>query len=115
MSSCVYSSCTSGPTTLWGSSPKDFGRRSIRRTSAEMSLRSYQSRSRAQRRCASAVCAAGLAVGVMFWTASTLAQESGAAPPLSLEFKIPLGHVAGRIDHMAVDLARRRLFVAELG
>jgi DNA-binding beta-propeller fold protein YncE len=35
--------------------------------------------------------------------------------PLQLEAKIPLGQVAGRIDHMAVDLARRRLFVAELG
>lgn len=34
---------------------------------------------------------------------------------LQLEAKIPLGEVAGRIDHMAVDLARRRLFVAELG
>jgi YVTN family beta-propeller protein len=29
--------------------------------------------------------------------------------------KIPLGNVKGRIDHMAVDLAGRRLFVAELG
>jgi hypothetical protein len=35
--------------------------------------------------------------------------------PLLLEGKIPLGSVAGRIDHMAIDLARRRLFVAELG
>jgi DNA-binding beta-propeller fold protein YncE len=35
--------------------------------------------------------------------------------PLQLEAKIPLGHVAGRIDHMAVDLPRQRLFVAELG
>ena len=35
--------------------------------------------------------------------------------PLRLEAKIPLGNVAGRIDHMAVDLARKRLFVAELG
>jgi DNA-binding beta-propeller fold protein YncE len=34
--------------------------------------------------------------------------------PLVLEAKIPLGDVRGRIDHMAVDLARRRLFVAEL-
>jgi YVTN family beta-propeller protein len=34
---------------------------------------------------------------------------------LQLETKIPLGAVTGRIDHMAVDLARRRLFVAELG
>jgi YVTN family beta-propeller protein len=35
--------------------------------------------------------------------------------PLFFEGKIPLGSVAGRIDHMAVDLIRRRLFVAELG
>src|SRR6476660_6596765 len=34
---------------------------------------------------------------------------------LQLEAKIPLGEVSGRIDHMAVDLERRRLFVAELG
>jgi hypothetical protein len=37
-----------------------------------------------------------------------------AQTPLMLEAKIPLGDVRGRIDHMAVDLARRRLFVAEL-
>lgn len=35
--------------------------------------------------------------------------------PLTLEAKIPLGNVAGRMDHMAIDLARNRLFVAELG
>src|SRR5713101_656470 len=35
--------------------------------------------------------------------------------PLQLERKIPLGDVRGRIDHLAVDLKRRRLFVAELG
>jgi DNA-binding beta-propeller fold protein YncE len=34
---------------------------------------------------------------------------------LELEAKIPLGAVRGRIDHLAVDLARHRLFVAELG
>jgi DNA-binding beta-propeller fold protein YncE len=34
---------------------------------------------------------------------------------LALEAKIPLGAVSGRIDHLAIDLARRRLFVAELG
>ena len=34
---------------------------------------------------------------------------------LQLEAKIPLGPVRGRIDHMAMDLARGRLFVAELG
>src|ERR1700722_19115428 len=36
-------------------------------------------------------------------------------PALQLEAKIPLGNVRGRIDHMAVDLKRKRLFVAELG
>ncbi|WP_284261710.1 YncE family protein [Bradyrhizobium iriomotense] len=35
--------------------------------------------------------------------------------PLQLEAKILLGHVRGRIDHMAVDLKRQRLFIAELG
>src|SRR6478609_7148021 len=37
------------------------------------------------------------------------------AEPLRLEAKIALGAVAGRIDHMAFDLARKRLFVAERG
>jgi YVTN family beta-propeller protein len=45
--------------------------------------------------------------------------QSGAQPvdsePLRLETKIPLGDVRGRIDHMAIDLVRNRLFVAELG
>jgi DNA-binding beta-propeller fold protein YncE len=35
--------------------------------------------------------------------------------PLQLEAKIPRGSVRGRIDHMAVDLKRQRLFVSELG
>ena len=38
-----------------------------------------------------------------------------AGPPLVLEAKIPLGEVSGRIDHLAIDLKRQRLFVAELG
>jgi DNA-binding beta-propeller fold protein YncE len=37
------------------------------------------------------------------------------AETLQLEAKIPLGDVRGRIDHMAVDLKRKRLFIAELG
>lgn len=41
--------------------------------------------------------------------------ESGEGPPLRLEAKILLGDVRGRIDHMAIDLARHRLFVAALG
>jgi YVTN family beta-propeller protein len=41
--------------------------------------------------------------------------QTASAPPLQLETKIPLGDVRGRIDHMAIDIARQRLFVAELG
>jgi DNA-binding beta-propeller fold protein YncE len=40
---------------------------------------------------------------------------SAQTPPLQLETTIALGEVAGRIDHMAVDVRRQRLFVAELG
>jgi DNA-binding beta-propeller fold protein YncE len=47
-------------------------------------------------------------------TAQASAQSTGTSP-LQLEAKIPLGDVRGRIDHMAVDLKRQRLFVAELG
>ena len=47
--------------------------------------------------------------------AKDAAGESAEMPPLQLEAKIPLGDVHGRIDHMAVDLARHRLFVAALG
>jgi DNA-binding beta-propeller fold protein YncE len=42
-------------------------------------------------------------------------QQPVESMPLVLEAKIPLGDVRGRIDHMAIDLARQRLFVAELG
>ena len=41
--------------------------------------------------------------------------QAAASAPLQLEAKIPLGPVKGRIDHMAADVARQRLFVAELG
>jgi DNA-binding beta-propeller fold protein YncE len=41
--------------------------------------------------------------------------QPAATAQLQLEAKIPLGDVRGRIDHMAVDLKRQRLFVAELG
>ncbi len=43
------------------------------------------------------------------------AQPAAEPRPLSLETKIPLGEVRGRIDHMAIDPVRNRLFVAELG
>src|SRR5438132_10352684 len=51
---------------------------------------------------------------VSLWTAHAFAQAPMPAP-LQLESKIPLGDVSGRIDHLAIDLARKRLFVAELG
>jgi DNA-binding beta-propeller fold protein YncE len=47
-------------------------------------------------------------------TGTLLVDSSWAETPLLLEQKIPLGEVRGRIDHLAVDLKRNRLFVAEL-
>lgn len=35
-------------------------------------------------------------------------------PPLVVESRIPLGNISGRIDHLAFDAARQRLYVAEL-
>src|SRR5947209_5919587 len=47
--------------------------------------------------------------------AFTAAPAYADEPLLVLEQKIPLGKVGGRIDHLAVDIDRQRLFVAELG
>jgi YVTN family beta-propeller protein len=47
--------------------------------------------------------------------ANVAVAEPAETAPLQLEAKVPLGDVRGRIDHMAVDLKRQRLFVAELG
>src|SRR5690349_587283 len=46
---------------------------------------------------------------------SVMAKAQTAAAPLQLESKIPLGPVSGRIDHLAIDLRRQWLSVAELG
>lgn len=56
-------------------------------------------------------------VGIMLTCAAPLwnGRALAAEPPLALETTIPLDGVGGRIDHMAVDLKRKRLFVAELG
>lgn len=61
-------------------------------------------------------CALLAALGVV---GTTIAAAEGASAQsndtaLRIETKIPLGDVRGRIDHMAVDLNRKRLFVAEL-
>jgi DNA-binding beta-propeller fold protein YncE len=61
---------------------------------------------------------------LLAWTGVVLMTGMAVAPApanaqqgdaLQLEGKIALGSVRGRIDHMAIDLDRRRLFVAELG
>jgi len=44
-----------------------------------------------------------------------LVATSAGADPLVLEAKIPLDGVRGRIDHLAWDAGRQRLYVAELG
>ena len=58
-------------------------------------------------------------IAVLLAALFCMAAGSGhaAAPtgPLVLERTIALKGVAGRIDHLAVDLGRKRLFVAELG
>jgi YVTN family beta-propeller protein len=45
---------------------------------------------------------------------SRLAAQPTDIGALQLEAKIPLGDVRGRIDHMAIDLVRQHVFVAEL-
>ena len=41
--------------------------------------------------------------------------QSAETSPLVLEATIPLPNVSGRIDHLAIDLPRKRLLVVELG
>ncbi|WP_035722427.1 hypothetical protein [Bradyrhizobium sp. ARR65] len=62
---------------------------------------------------ASRFAAAGLAGALAIPLA--IGAAISAEPLLQLETKVPLGDVRGRIDHMAIDLARHRLFVAALG
>jgi hypothetical protein len=54
----------------------------------------------------------GLIAFLAFITASAVAAEAEA--PLALEQTNALDSVSGRIDHMAIDAAKKRLFVAEL-
>jgi DNA-binding beta-propeller fold protein YncE len=60
-----------------------------------------------------------VAIGAGIVALSNIASPASPQPvellPLKLEAKIPLGDVRGRIDHMAIDLERQRLFIAELG
>ena len=62
------------------------------------------------------VCRAlALTTAVVGVPVPTVLAVDGTSPPLVLEATIPLEGVAGRIDHMAIDLDKRRLVVAELG
>jgi DNA-binding beta-propeller fold protein YncE len=55
-------------------------------------------------------------IALLLGATMSIAAEAQAPPaPLVLEAKIPLGEVGGRIDHLAIDFKRQRLFVAELG
>jgi DNA-binding beta-propeller fold protein YncE len=56
-----------------------------------------------------------VAAALALLIAGAAASSAAGAQPLQLEAKISLGEVAGRIDHMAADVKRQRLFVAELG
>ena len=58
---------------------------------------------------------AAVLAGFAMLSGTAAPAQSAEQGPLQLETKIPLGDVRGRIDHMAVDLNRQRLFIAELG
>jgi DNA-binding beta-propeller fold protein YncE len=55
------------------------------------------------------------ATGLVALAAEHAGAEQAGPSPLQLELKIFLGDVEGRIDHLAIDLSRKRLFIAELG
>lgn len=57
-----------------------------------------------------------LALALIVFHAMLASTQAGeVSRPLVLESTIPLPNVSGRIDHLAIDLAGNRLFVAELG
>src|SRR5712671_719164 len=58
---------------------------------------------------------APILAGLAMLASNAASAQSADKEPLQLEAKILLGDVRGRIDHMAVDFKRQRLFVAELG
>ena len=60
-------------------------------------------------------CAIFLATAILGGSTTAALAVNELSPPLVLEATIPLKAVAGRIDHMAVDLDKHRLIVAEFG
>jgi YVTN family beta-propeller protein len=67
-----------------------------------------------RKRCLLGLCSVFCATLLLSPLTEAVGQPAESSP-LQLETKIALGDVHGRIDHMAVDLKRQRLFVAELG
>jgi DNA-binding beta-propeller fold protein YncE len=59
--------------------------------------------------------AALIAILIVAGSAGAVARTPARPAPLAIEAKIALGAVRGRIDHLAIDLKRQRLLVAELG
>jgi chromate transporter len=59
-----------------------------------------------------AICAL---LGVGYSLLISPVKAASAAPPLAIEAKVSLGDIAGRIDHLAFDPTRQRLYIAELG
>jgi DNA-binding beta-propeller fold protein YncE len=60
-------------------------------------------------------CRSLIQATVLVLVACMSGAQAADTPPLMLEATVSLEHTRGRIDHMAVDLRRKRLFVAELG
>jgi hypothetical protein len=52
---------------------------------------------------------------IVFGLALASAAPLAAGAALTVDVKIPLGDISGRIDHLAYDPARQRLYVAEVG
>jgi chromate transporter len=53
--------------------------------------------------------------GVVIYLAGGSIAAAAEPTVLELESKLPLGEIRGRIDHLAIDVGRQRLYVAELG
>ena len=56
-----------------------------------------------------------MSIGFLVILAALVRVAVADSVPLAVESKIALGDVRGRIDHLAIDLKRQRLYVAELG
>jgi hypothetical protein len=66
-------------------------------------------------RAACVLFQSGLSLLAAVMAQASVSRAAEPNPPLQLEATVPLADVSGRIDHMAIDLARNRLILAELG